>query len=91
MSESKFGTTIKGHAKMNNHPGAETAKAIIRSNVLAAIGASQAYVFDAFAPAMASCGAAGGAKPPCAMQARHECVVDAGLRRPALARVLAQP
>lgn len=50
MSKSKkFSGTLKGAHKTNNHPAATKAKAAIREHVLAAIGADQARVFDAFA------------------------------------------
>jgi hypothetical protein len=39
----------QGHTKMNNHPGAKKAEAIIRANVIDMIGAANARVFDAFA------------------------------------------
>jgi hypothetical protein len=49
---SKFGASMKArgrNAQTNNHPGAAKAKTIIRADVLDAIGAESAQVFDAFA------------------------------------------
>jgi hypothetical protein len=40
---------LKRYGKTDNNPAAEAAKATIRRNVLEAIGAEQAHVFDAFA------------------------------------------
>ena len=45
----QFGQTIRNLGKTNNNPAARAAKIEIRRQVLAAIGAGNAAVFDAFA------------------------------------------
>lgn len=46
---SKFSESLKGSVKVKNHRAARSAKAQIRRNVLDAIGADKAHVFDGFA------------------------------------------
>lgn len=45
----RFGATLRGGTKTNNHPAARAAKVEVRRHVLAAIGPEASVVFDAFA------------------------------------------